>query len=248
MKWSEKTNKPHAIAQTFSIRGNAHENWALLRFLPFIIGHLVPEGAKAWQILMTLKDVVELLVAPTHTEESIAYLECKISEHHKRYQELFPQMQLLPKHHYMEHYPVLIRRFVPLVSLWTMRFEAKHSYFKQIIRHSNCFKNVPLSQAVKRQLMMLYHMRASSFEKPAFQITGVSTVPVDVLKKKGMMENIEKMFPGTREVHMTTSVSTNGVCYRKGMIVAHGCTSGLPDFGQIDHILVIQERLFVCFA
>lgn len=243
-KWSDKTNKPHAIPHTFSqtIRGNAHENWALLRFLPFIIGPLVPEDDKAWQILMALKDVVELLVAPTHTEESIAYLECKISEHRKRYQELFPHMQLLPKHHYLEHYPALIRKFGPLVSLWTMRFEAKHSYFKQIIRHSNCFKNVPLSLAVKHQLMMSYHMRASSFEKPAFEVTGVSTVPVSVLKKE-IMESIEKMFPDTREVHLTTSVSANGVQYRKGMIVAHGSTSGLPDFGQIDHILVIQERL-----
>lgn len=63
-KWSDKTNKPHAIPHTFSktIRGNAHENWALLRFLPFIIGPLVPEDDKAWQILMALKDVVELLV------------------------------------------------------------------------------------------------------------------------------------------------------------------------------------------
>lgn len=138
-KWSDKTNKPHAIPHTFSktIRGNAHENWALLRFLPFIIGPLVLEDDKACQILMALKYVVELLVAPTHTEEPIAYLECK------RYQELFPHMHLLPKYHYLGPYPALIRKFGPLVSLWTMRFEAKHSYFKQTIRHSNCFKMFP---------------------------------------------------------------------------------------------------------
>lgn len=49
-KWSDKTNKPHAIPRTFSktIGRNAHENWALLRFLPLIIGHLVLEGEKAW--------------------------------------------------------------------------------------------------------------------------------------------------------------------------------------------------------
>lgn len=28
------------------------------------------------------------------------------------------------------------------------------------------------------------------------------------------------------------------------IIIAHGSTSGLPDFGQIVHIFVIQERLF----
>lgn len=84
-KWGDKTNKPHEIPHTFTARktigGNAHENWALLRHLPFIIGHLVPDGEMAWQILMDLKDIVELVVAPTHTDESIAYLEGKISEH-----------------------------------------------------------------------------------------------------------------------------------------------------------------------
>lgn len=78
-KWADKTSRPHVIPHTFSSRktigGNAHENWALLRLLPFIIGHLVPEDEMAWQILMDLKDVVELVVAPTHTDESIAYLE-----------------------------------------------------------------------------------------------------------------------------------------------------------------------------
>lgn len=57
-KWADKTNRPHVIPHTFStwatIGGNAHDNWALIRLLPFIIGHLVPEGEMAWQILLDL--------------------------------------------------------------------------------------------------------------------------------------------------------------------------------------------------
>lgn len=187
-KWADKTNRPHVITHTFStkptIGGNAHENWALLRLLPFIIGHLVPEGEMAWQILMDLKDIVELVVAPTHTDESIAYLQAKISEHRQKHQELFPGVHLLPKHHYLEHYPHLIRMFGPLVGFWTMRFEAKHSYFKQVVRHTNCFKNVPLSLATKHQLMISYHLRSSSIEKNPLQVTNVSTVPVDVFERR----------------------------------------------------------------
>jgi len=44
-KWADRTNKPHVVSQTFSRRktvgGNAHENWSLLRFLPFLVGSLV---------------------------------------------------------------------------------------------------------------------------------------------------------------------------------------------------------------
>lgn len=42
---------------------------------------------------------------------------------------------------------------------------------------------------------------------------------------------------------MTKSVLTNGVRFRKGMIVTHGCTSWLPEFRQIDHIFIIRDRL-----
>lgn len=136
-KWSDKTNKPHIVPQSFldrkTVGDNAHENWSLLRLLPFVIGSLVPENEPAWLVLMLLKDIVELVVAPVHTDESISYLESKIVEHRHRYQDLFSGVRLLPKHHYLEHYPQMIRCFGPLVAVWTMRFEAKHSFFKNIV-------------------------------------------------------------------------------------------------------------------
>ncbi|KAK0131528.1 putative nuclease HARBI1 [Merluccius polli] len=191
----------------------------------FKIGHLVPGDEMAWQILLDLKDIVELVVAPKHTDESIAYLEGNISEHRQKYQELFPDVKLLPKHHYLEHYPQLIRMFGPLV-----------------VQHTNCFKNVPFSLAIKHQLMISYHLISSSFEKTALEITNVSTVPVDVLKQE-IAQTIEQNFPGTTEVHLTKCMSSKGVHFN-GMIVAHGSTSGLPDFGEILQICVVHERLF----
>lgn len=147
-QWGDRTSKPHIIPRTYAskrtIGGNAHENWGLLRLLPFIIGHLIPEGEPAWLVLLDLKEIVELAVAPIHNHETIAYLDCKITEHRHRFLELFPA-RLLPKHHYLEHYPHLIECFGPLVGQWTMRFEGKHSFFKKVVRQINCFKNIPLT-------------------------------------------------------------------------------------------------------
>lgn len=61
--------------------GKAHENWSLLRFLPLLIGPLVPEDDPAWLVLMDLKDITELVVAPVHSDDSLAFLESKIIEH-----------------------------------------------------------------------------------------------------------------------------------------------------------------------
>ena len=131
-KWGDRTNRPHIIPRTYAstktIGGNAHENWNLLRLLPFIIGDLIPEAEPAWLVLLDLKEIVELAVAPFHNKETLAYLDCKITEHRDKYLELFPA-RLLPKHHFLEHYPQMIECFGPLVGQWTMRFEAKHSFF-----------------------------------------------------------------------------------------------------------------------
>lgn len=46
-------------------------------------------------------------------------------------QATFPDFTLRPKHHYIEHYPHLIKKFGPLTDVWTMRFEGKHKFFKR---------------------------------------------------------------------------------------------------------------------
>uniref|UniRef100_A0A8C9ZBY0 Uncharacterized protein n=1 Tax=Sander lucioperca TaxID=283035 RepID=A0A8C9ZBY0_SANLU len=60
----------------------------------------------------------------------------------------------------------MIRCFGPLIALWTMRFEAKHSFFKQVARHTNCFKNITRSLAIKHQFMLAYHTHSSSLKSP----------------------------------------------------------------------------------
>lgn len=118
-KWSDKKAWPHLVPHIFARRktigGNAHENWCLLRLLPLMIGQLIPEGEPAWKVILILKDIVELVVAPVHSDKSVAYLEFKISEHRQCYKEVFPDHGLLPKHHFLEHYPEMTKLFGPIV-------------------------------------------------------------------------------------------------------------------------------------
>lgn len=126
---ADKVDRPQPIPKNFprrkTIGGNGHENLALIRLLPTIIGTVVPAEDKAWQILMDLKDLVELVLSPVFTEDVLQYLSMKISDHRQLFQEVFPNVRLRPKHHYIEHYPQMIRCFGPLVHFWTIRFEGK---------------------------------------------------------------------------------------------------------------------------
>lgn len=86
-------------------------------------------------------DIVELLASPSFTTEILCYLQAKISDHRQLLLEVFPGTKLHPKHHYLEQYLVLIKKFGPLIEFWTIRFEAKYLFFKKVVHNTGNFKN-----------------------------------------------------------------------------------------------------------
>lgn len=209
--------------------------------MPLIVGSNIPVDEPAWQILLTLKDIVELVVAPVHSNETIAYLESKISEHRHRLIDVFPAVHLSPKHHFLEHYPKLIESFGPLVGYWTMRFEAKHSFFKRVVRHTNNFRNILLSLATKHQLMSAYHMQETA-PKPTLIVSKLSTVPIEVLHVQ-IQEPLKKALPSIAQVQLSSSVTYHGIKYSVGMILPYGSTGGLPDFVEVVQIVVLETNI-----
>lgn len=248
--FTDKTDRPQIIGKGFSakrtIGGNGHENWCLIRLLPFLIGHCVPEGDNTWEILMLLKDVVELAVAPRHTEETLHFLDYKIAEHRQLLLSTFPDFHLRPKHHFLEHYPQLVRKFGPLCDVWTMHFEGKHKFFEKAIRNVQNFKNIAMTLATKHQKAVSYHLDCSSFFRPSVEMTKVTPVllasfPLNV--QRVIVQNITK----PESVLNASSVCVDGIKYHPGMILSTGSCSGLPEFAQIQKIVAVNtEIMFVC--
>lgn len=248
--FTDKTDRPQPITKGFAtkhtIGGNAHENWCLIRLLPFFLGECIPPGEKAWEVLMLVKDIVELVVAPKFTEETVYFLECKLAEHRELLQSTFPEFRLRPKHHYIEHYPSLIKAFGLLSDVWTMRFEGKHKFFKKVFRDAQNYKNVALTLAVKHQKAVSYHLDLSSFFKPSVEMEKVSTVSVSYFP-----ENVKRIL--SQKIHesatvfVASSICVDGVTYKPDMVVSAGTCSGLPEFKQITKIVAVHtEILFVC--
>lgn len=84
--FNDRTDRSQMISKRFStkgtIGGNSHENWCLIRLLPLLIGDYVPEGDNTWEILMLLRDIVELALAPRHTEETLHFPEFAEHRHY----------------------------------------------------------------------------------------------------------------------------------------------------------------------
>lgn len=195
---------------------------------------------------MLLKDLIELAVAPRHTEETLHFMDCKISEHRWLLQSTFPGFHLKPKHHYLEHYPYLVRKFGPLCDVWTMRFEGKHKFFKKAICNAQNFQNVAMTLATKHQKALSYHFDCSSFFRPSVEMTRATPVLL-----ASFLLNVQRVIAQdiakVEFVLDVSSVCVDGIKYHPGMILSIGSCSGLSEFSQIKKIVTANtEILFIC--
>lgn len=245
-KNTDQVNKPKIITKAalskVSIGGNGHENWALLRLLPLMVGGCVPENEPSWEILMDLKEIVQIVVSDKFTEETLSYLAFKLSDHHLLLTTTFPNFVLKPKHHFIEHYTHLIRCYGPLVDLWTMRFESKHGLFKRVARNVHNTKNVLMSLATKHQQLMAYHLDGQSVFKSDLYIDKVRAVQVgslDIAQRSAVL----RKFPDVETVSVTRKVQFFGTEYGQGMIITAGQCYGQPQFFKILSILVDADKV-----
>lgn len=82
--------------------------WSLLRYLPLIVGDLVPSDDQHWLFLLHFCHLVDILFAPVFTVGMVEYLHELIAEHLHTMKELFGDVcKLKPKHHLMVHFPTV---------------------------------------------------------------------------------------------------------------------------------------------
>lgn len=128
----ERKNRPNRInldPNSNSIVLNAIQTFCLIRNVPLIFGDVVPEGNAYWRLLLLLLQILNVVFPPAITEGMTICLKPLIIDHHQLFKELYPQQNLIPKHHFMIHYPRIIRNIGPIIHFWSTRFEAKHKLF-----------------------------------------------------------------------------------------------------------------------
>ena len=121
------------------------------RLAPLIIGHRIkdPLNHKVWELLLKLRQIVEIVCSPRIDTGQVAELKVLVEEYLQEICALFPGVKWKPKHHYLLHYSELILQFGPLIRLWALRLERKHTYFKQCARKLHNFKNLCGTLAVR---------------------------------------------------------------------------------------------------
>lgn len=82
--------------------------WTFARFLPLVIGHLIPEDDAHWINFLCLLDIMDILFACPVGAEAFGDLEALISDHHSTFKELYPHASITMKMHSIIHMPRLL--------------------------------------------------------------------------------------------------------------------------------------------
>ena len=93
-----------------------------------------------WTFLSAMVEMYRLICATTITKNQTTVLQHYINVHFKLRKECFPEILLRPKHHFISHYPDLIRKLGPLKKYWILPIEQKHGFFKNKAKLCKKFK------------------------------------------------------------------------------------------------------------
>ena len=100
-------------------------------------------------------------MSPVLSADVCAILKVLIEEHHRLFISLYTEDKVIPKFHFLLHYPKQILRVGPMVRTWNMRNEAKLNIFKQAARLGN-FKNIAFSVANQHQRLLCYELASTN--------------------------------------------------------------------------------------
>jgi len=241
---SDANNKPCEVkSDGEKLGGHAAQNWCLLRLFPILVGDRIknPLDDEVWQLCLKLREIVSLICAPKIHTNQVAYLKILIEEYIQLRTVTFPEKTLKAKHHYLVHYPELIVRFGPLIRLWTLRFESKHSYFKQCARKLHNFKNLCSTLAERHQLLQAY-LHAGSLFPPILQMGQPSKFD-DQLYQIGIQRAVSLKGLCPEHTIETPSVTFKGTLYKRGMTVVVDQNDTGYLFGKILLILINESNV-----
>ena len=257
LKLVRKENRPcpitdAAVKDGGHIIGTAIQKFELFLILPFLVGSSVPKLCKSWQVYLCLRDVCDLVFAPSVDKDNLFLLEELVAKYLCCFIEVFGSNKIIPKMHYMIHYPSLIRLFGPLRNFWCMRFESKHQYFKKLAARTKSFRNITLSLAKRHQLHQSWELSAECM----FDLNDGTLSKTNVMKfskldqsvRDSVKETLDEIIADNETVFFVKCLSLNSVLYKiKGIYVIDTVTSeNVPVFYIIGKILKIRDTWVLC--
>ena len=242
-KGTHKVNKPRPLANQLAqlkIRQKASQIRCLLHLFHLLIGDRIEEGNPKWEVLLVLCDVVDTLTAPVLSKSEALFLYDLVEQFHSLFANEFPDFLLKPKAHFLLHYPHQISEFGPLMACWALRFDGKHSFFKEIATRLKNRQNVCKTLAYRHQYhQALCHTSPSFLADEAVSHTANSNKVQVRLLLEGIQHVLSPLIGREEEVCQCSSVQGNGTVYGEGCAVVVGFDCDLYQFAKMKSCFII---------
>ena len=244
-KGTDKVDKPSPLNETrnVEVKQTMSQMWCFIRLFPLMVGYKVPDDDSVWDVLLLLLRIVMYICSPALQSGHVDMMGNLISEFYLKRKEVFPEYHLVPKDHYLLHYQSQMKWFGPLIHLWTMRLEAKHSYFIDVLKTCKCYKNVCLTMAKRHQFLQ------STFSEGKYLFNSSTEV------KKGKLLDVNHLPAYLRilvvpllpegVVHVGTELCVGNTTYTSGMAVVTGIEGEHVQFAEISKALVIRKQPYL---
>lgn len=147
-----KKNRPSKMGAK-SLNQNAMQLYTIMVHFPFIFKDFQAKfSPELIECMTTLLEIMQILHSTSIRESDLVRLESLIDRHLTSYQSVY-NSKLTPKHHFLTHYPNVIREMGPVIFTWMMRYEAKNKMLTSFTK-GGCFKNIAMTVAERHQLAM----------------------------------------------------------------------------------------------
>lgn len=242
-KGNDKTNKPNTLATQLAnlkVKQNGLQVWCLLRLLPLLVGSAVPVGDRKWEVLLVLLDMVECICSPVSSAGDCAFMNDLIVGCLTLYLNEFPGVTLKPKAHFTLHYPDLTVKFGPLIHCWSMRFEAKHNFFKEVVHRVKNRKNLCKTMAYRHQYLQSLWAESSDFlaDENSHESRKGEILPVLVLDRE-IQQLLAPFLGGDDNVFHCESITINGQMYSQDSAVIVGFENDEHQFAKFSSCFII---------
>ena len=132
----DKNNTLHQTSSTMQ---------SFLVALPFVLHGLVDEDNEHLLFLLQLVQIYKIIISSVFTYATLEKMKILIRDHLQKFTELFKDCDLIPKQHFMIHFPSIIEKHGPPVIYNTARFENNHQDPKKKVIARQNYINVPKS-------------------------------------------------------------------------------------------------------
>ena len=237
-----ETDRPRPVLQRTlnssdsKVRLSASQCMLFCRMFPLLVGDKVSEDDSSWKCYLAFLDILDIVVCPIISEGLCGHLKLLIKQYLATFKATYPGASIIPKMHFLTHYPEQIMAIGPPIRAWTMRYEAKLNLFKRA-SHLGNFKNIALTLSHRHQRWLCYQLSSGELFRGKFECGPVSECHPLSSMTENFNECMNQILPnisGDTLISHSTWIKLNGITYKSSnCYVVTGSDGSVPTFARV---------------